>query len=225
MMTLGRPTFHEDVTSAEREIFAEHVEYLEEQFAAGRIVFAGPSSESKFAIVVLETETGDAATDWQEEFGLQDRTLVPTGRNPYFIREPGFELVFASEDEKLVITVLDDTIDIGGVTTRVVEEREWKDGALCEVSRNLFAICKDTRDAFYFGEDVDDYKNGAIVGHGGAWRADEPGTKPGLIMPGRPKVGMKYYQEIAPGVAMDRAEVINLNADFKTPAGCFQGCS
>ncbi len=165
-----------------------------------------------------------AKSEWQEDFGLSDRTLGLTGRNPFFVLEPGFQLTFAGGNEKLVITVLDETVDVGGITTRVVEEREWKNGNLIEVSRNFFAICSDTKDVFYFGEDVDDYKNGKITGHGGAWRADQPGTKPGLIMPGSPKIGMKYYQENAPDKAMDRAEVINLTATFDTPAGKFEGC-
>jgi len=162
--------------------------------------------------------------EWQEDFGLAGRTLGPTGRNPFFILEPGYQLAFASEDEKLTITVLDETVKVGEVTTRVVEEREWKNGKLSEVSRNFFAICKDTGDVFYFGEDVDEYKGGKIAAHGGAWRADQPGMKPGLIMPGSPRTGMKYYQEIAPGVAMDRAEVISLTTSLKTPAGTFENC-
>jgi hypothetical protein len=32
---------------------------------------------------------------------------------------------------------------------------------------------------------------------------------------------MKYYQEIAPGVAMEMAEVLSLDQLFKTPAGDF----
>jgi hypothetical protein len=32
---------------------------------------------------------------------------------------------------------------------------------------------------------------------------------------------MKYYQEIAPGAAMDRAEGLNLDQEFRTPAGDF----
>ena len=39
-----------------------------------------------------------------------------------------------------------------------------------------------------------------------------------------PKIGMKYYQEIAPGVAMDRAEVVSLTATLKIPAGAFENC-
>lgn len=164
------------------------------------------------------------ASEWQKDFGLSDRELGATGRNPYFILEPGFQLTFASKNEELIITVLDETVKIGKITARVVEEREWEDGELIEVSRNFFAICRNTKDVFYFGEEVDDYKKGKIVGHGGAWRADQPGTKPGLMMPGSPKAGMKYYQEIAPGVAMDRAEVVSLTESLTTPAGTFRKC-
>ena len=161
---------------------------------------------------------------WQEDFGISERTLVSKGRNPYFVLEPGYQLTLASDDETLVITVLDETTDVGGVTTRIVEEREWKNDQLIEVSRNFFALCKDTKDLFYFGEEVDDYKDGEISGHGGAWRAYASGNKPGLIMPGSPRVGMKYYQEMAPGVAMDRAEVLSLNETHKTPSGIYEKC-
>jgi hypothetical protein len=40
-------------------------------------------------------------------------------------------------------------------------------------------------------------------------------------MHGTPKLGMKYYQEIASRVAMDRAEIVSLNDTCKTPAGTF----
>ena len=43
-------------------------------------------------------------------------------------------------------------------------------------------------------------------------------------MPGKPKVGMKYHQELAPGLAMDRAEIISLDETCKTPAGTFTNC-
>jgi hypothetical protein len=162
--------------------------------------------------------------EWQVDFGLSERNLAPTGRNPFFILEPGFQLSFASEDEKLVITVLDETVMIGKTKARVVEEREWTKGELIEVSRNYFAICPKTKDVFYFGEEVDDYKNGQIAGHSGAWSADHSGNKPGLIMPGNPVIGMKYYQEIAPRVAMDRTEVLSLTESLTTPAGTFENC-
>ena len=59
------------------------------------------------------------------------------------------------------------------VYARVVEEREWKDGELVEVSRNFYARCVQTSDIFYFGEDVDIYEDGVIVSHDGAWLAGQ----------------------------------------------------
>jgi hypothetical protein len=163
-------------------------------------------------------------SSWMKEFNLENRTLVPTERNEYFILEPGFQLFLEKKNEKLAITVLDETREITGITTRVVEEREWKYGRLYEVSRNFFAIDEKTKDVFYFGEEVDFYKNGKVIGHRGAWLAGVEGATAGLIMPGKLELGMKYYQEVAPEKAMDRAEIIDLDYELETPAGTFTKC-
>jgi len=164
------------------------------------------------------------SSSWQEEFDLTNCNLLTTGRNEYFIMEPGFQLVLEGHGETLHITVLEETRTIDGVTTRVVEEREWKDGELYEVSRNYFAMCEGTKDVFYFGEDVDYYEDGQVVKHEGAWLAGQDGNRAGLIMAGTPKLKMKYYQEIAPSVAMDRAEIVSLDETCQTPAGTFSNC-
>lgn len=163
-------------------------------------------------------------SSWQDEFGISKRTLVPTGRNRYFVLEPGFQIVLEGGNERVAITVLDETREVDGVITRVVEEREWKNGELIEVSRNFLAICEETGDVFYFGEDVDMIQDGQVTSHSGAWLAGENDARAGLIMPGKPEVGIKYYQEIAPGVAMDRAEVVSLVDSLETPAGSFTKC-
>jgi hypothetical protein len=150
--------------------------------------------------------------------------MAPTGRSPYFILDPGFQLVLEGNGTKLEITVLNETKTVEGIITRVVEEREWKNGRLYEVSKNYFAMCEPTKDVFYFGEDVDFYENSKVVKHDGSWLAGTNGNKAGLIMPGTPKPRMKYYQEIAPGVAMDRAEIVSVDETCKTPAGTFSGC-
>lgn len=151
-----------------------------------------------------------------------------TGRNPYFVLEPGWVLVLQGKEGKtvidLVITVLDETKKVDGVETRIVEERESEDGEIVEISRNYFAISKRTNDVYYFGEDVDIYKNGKVVNHSGAWWSGKNGARYGLMMPGTPLLGAKYYQEIAPEVAMDRAEVLGLREKIETPAGTFEKC-
>ena len=47
------------------------------------------------------------------------------------------------------------------------------------------------------------------------------GARFGLMMPGTPLVGGRYYEEIAPGVAMDRAQVVSVTGSMTVPAGRF----
>jgi hypothetical protein len=155
---------------------------------------------------------------------VQKSELFATGRNPYFILEPGYQLVFEGGKERLVITVLHETKLVDGVETRVVEERETNNGKLVEVSRNYFAISKGDNSVFYFGEDVDLYKNDKVVAHEGAWLAGVKVAKFGLMMPGQVTLRARYYQEIAPKIALDRAEIVSLSETVKTPAGEFKNC-
>ena len=178
--------------------------------------------------LAAQTKIERAATTpgaaWQETFAFKECKLATTGRNDYFVLEPGFRTELRSKDTRLVITVLGDTKMVDGVLTRVVEEREWKDGKLYEVARNYFALCEGSNDVYYFGEEVDFYKDGKVTGHDGTWLAGKDGAKAGLLMPGKPTLGLRYYQEIAPGVAMDRAEIVKLDGSCKTPAGTFAKC-
>ena len=187
--------------------------------APGQIV---PRATGTPSIAGAQRGQNQSSLDWKEAFNLADRKLTDTGESRYFVLKPGFQSILASQDSMLTITVLDETKEINGITTRVVEEREEFKGELSEISRNFYAIDPATDDVFYFGEEVNFYDKGQIVDHHGAWLAYENGNQPGLIMPGHPEVGMKYYQELAPGVAMDRAEVMSISETFKTPAGEFE---
>jgi len=163
-----------------------------------------------------------AQTAWKDTFAIEKGDLRATGRNAHFILEPGYQHVLEGAGaERLVITVLDETQAVDGVETRVVEERETRGGTLVEVSRNFFAISSRTNDVYYFGEEVDIYKNGKVVDHEGAWRSGIKGARFGLMMPASPEVGAKYYQEVAPKVAMDCAEIVKLDDAVVTPAGKF----
>ena len=165
---------------------------------------------------------------WTDSFNLEKCNFSSIGRNEYFILEPGYQLTLEGvEDEdsvRLVITVLEQTEKIGNVETRVVEERETVNDTLVEISRNFFAFCTQTNSVFYFGEDVDIYENGVIVSHNGSWRADSGNAKAGLMIPGIILLGARYYQEIAPDVAMDRAEIVSNKETMQTSAGRFENC-
>ncbi len=175
-------------------------------------------------LIIISVAVPAQQKSFTEDLQNGDCTFESTGRNRYFILEPGYQLILQNkEGTKLVVTVLNDTKSIGGVETRVVEENESEGGKTVEISRNYFAVCKQTGSVYYFGEEVDIYKNGKISGHEGAWLA-EGKNKPGVAMPGLILLGSRYYQEIAPGIAMDRAEIISTSESLLTPAGTFQNC-
>ncbi len=163
-----------------------------------------------------------------ESFPVDKSAFVSNGANPFFILQPGYEQTYDGvedgEEVHLTITVTNQTKKVDGVTTRVVIERESQDGELVEVSYNYFALHKPTNSVFYFGEQVDMYAKGKVTNHGGSWLAGVKGAKPGLMMPGLPLLGARYAQEVAPGTAMDRAEIIRLSETLKTPMGEFKNC-
>ena len=180
----------------------------------------------------------DQEPQFTTQFYLEDcRGFRARGVNPYFILEPGYQLVLEGEEDgtliRVEITVLEETREVdvpglGEVRTRVVQEIETEDGELVEISRNFFAVCNRTNDVIYFGEEVDIYEDGEIVSHEGAWLAGQPDddglAQPGLIMPGTFLLGSRYYQEIAEGIALDRAEHTAMGLEVTVPAGTFTDC-
>lgn len=144
------------------------------------------------------------------------------------------------EREKSVETVLQEkkriTIDGRKIRTRVLEERafEWdedeEEWVTIEISLNYFAICKKTNAVYYFGEwsrdcedgfDDDDICEG-VESNEGSWEAGKPPmddpdgviAMPGLMMPGTPLLGAKYFQEIAPPDAVDRGEISGMGLEW-----------
>jgi hypothetical protein len=191
-----------------------------------------------FATLLLPVGASAENKEFTSIFRLQDcGTFKTTGWNPYFILKPGRQLVLEGEtdegvSEAVFITVLNQTksitLNIGGksrtIVTRVVQERHFEDDELVEVSRNYFAICGLTNDVNYFGEDVDIYENGEIVSHDGAWLAGKNNAKPGIIMPGTFLLGSRYFQELAPNVALDQAEHTRMGLTVRTPFGNLKDC-
>lgn len=178
-----------------------------------------------------------------DTFPLGSCRFTPWGGNAYFPLQPGRQLYYSNagcvaqgdcEDlEELWITTEHETrrVTLGTgknrqvITTRILEERETENGELKEVSRNFLSTCGSARDVYYFGEEVDDYEDGEIVGHGGAWLAGRHGALPGILMPDSAFIiGSRYFQEVAPGVALDRAEHLGANLEVRVPAGSFKSC-
>jgi hypothetical protein len=188
-------------------------------------VFAQTSDAESTNANSTSTDSNIPQDGYTTSFRTENCTFSSTGRNPFFILEPNYRLVLAGEEEGeevvLTVTVLNQTRQVNGTETRVVEERETARDELVEVSRNFFAICEETNSVFYFGEEVDEYENGGIVGHEGTWLVGENNNRAGIIIPGTVLLGARYYQEVAPDVALDRAEILAMDGQVETPAGSF----
>lgn len=189
------------------------------------------------ALLFLPKAAWSDEPQFTTDFRIEDCTFSSEGGNAYFSLEPADQLVLEGEEDgeevvnkitalkqqKVIVLRTPDGKRMR-VKARVIEERETHDGELAEVSRNFFARCEQTNDVFYFGEEVDLYEDGEIVGHEGAWRAGSGGASPGIIIPARYLLGSRYFQEVAPGVALDRAEHTAMGLTISVPAGTFHGC-
>lgn len=144
------------------------------------------------------------------------------------------------EAEAVRVSMLADTEMVDGEDTRVMEEREWVDGELAEVSRNFVNQCPNTQDVFYWGEDVcvnedneDALEEAPYPGHvicseidesltwgPGAWRAGIDDAEPGILFPGGAfLLGANYFQEVA-----DNAQDWATNEEMGLSEAGFEDC-
>ena len=137
--------------------------------------------------------------------------------NPLFPLTAGTAFVYEGEETdpdtgetiqiRIESTVLAETEIVGGVEVTVVQVRDYEDGDLVEETRDYYAQHNDGT-VYYFGERVDDYEGGEVVGHSGQWLAGEGDNLPGILMSPDPQVGDEFEQERAPGIAEERSKVV-----------------
>ena len=164
---------------------------------------------------------------------LNPADFKPVIDNPLFPLSSLGPKVFEGEEKdpdtgeviktRLESTVLPQTTTVAGVEVLVLEEKDYTNGELVESTLDYFAQHRDGQ-VYYFGERVDEYEGGKVVGHTGQWLAGENGNVQGVFMPVSPRVGDTFEQEKAPGVAEDRSKVVATDESVTTPAGAFSGC-
>jgi hypothetical protein len=155
--------------------------------------------------------------------------------HPYFSLKPGTTFVYEERDEGLVgrFTVTTEEKVIKGIEVVVVHDAERVDGELVEFTEDWFAQ-DDEGHVWYMGEFSTQFypdEPGRAPTTEGSWEAGQPveGTDPpqlaraGFAMKADPQVGDIYNQEFAPGVAEDKAEVIDLDASATVAYGRFDG--
>jgi hypothetical protein len=147
--------------------------------------------------------------------------------NRYFPLRPGtgFHYKGVQEDGKtpqrddMVVTHRKKTIL--GVKCIVVRDSVSSRGRLIERTFDWYAQDKGGN-VWYMGEDAREVKGGRLVKADDSWEAGRGGAKPGIIMPGKPRVGDEYRQEYFPGHALDQARVLGSGGRVRVPAGSFK---
>lgn len=178
----------------------------------------GPNAQSAQAVTADPNAT-------RIEIPFVAANFVAGVQNPYFPLVPGTVLTYRQETQDGVetdtVTVTHDTKTILGVTTFVVHDAVYLNGALAEDTFDWYAPDKDGN-VWYFGEDTREL--GPPVSTVGSWEAGKDGAQAGIIMLAHPQVGDTYYQENAPSVVADQARVKGLNETATVPYGTFTGC-
>ena len=94
-------------------------------------------------------------------------------------------------------------------------------GSIAEVAYDLYAQADDGS-VWYFGEDVFDFLDGAIVVTEGTWLAGKDGPA-AMIMPADPQVGDVYRPENAPGFVFEEVTVTSITEALDGPLGPIEG--
>ena len=214
--------------------------------AIGAVAMTGCSDEGSSSTNVAPTATGQqlvAETIAQPDVqGLpvappSERVDLesPTFSDPTNITNPLFPV--SSQESVLLlgrvdgqpfrteVTLLPETrlIEWQGRTVEALVSQyvAYLDGRLHEVAYDFYAQ-DDSGAVWYFGEDVFNFKDGAIADTHGTWIAGKDGPA-AMIMPANPKVGDVYRPENIPGFVFEEVTVKKVDESLDGALGSVPG--
>jgi hypothetical protein len=180
-------------------------------------------------ITTLLAAAGCGGDDSALPTGTEDVSLDPAEftteiDNRYWPMAPGARWTYQEVDaegneQRVVVTVTDETRMIMGIEARVVHDVVSEGSTLVEDTYDWYAQDADGN-VWYLGEDTKEYDQGK-VSTAGSWEAGVDGAQPGVAVPAEPEVGLSYRQEYKEGVAEDAATVLSLDERVDAPAGSF----
>lgn len=143
--------------------------------------------------------------------------------HPYLPLRPGSRWVYRAQTEEgveeVVVTVRSRPRVVAGIAATEVRDRVTLDGVLIEDTLDWYGQDRDGN-VWYLGEATTAYEDGASSTEG-SWEAGVGGALAGLALPADPEVGDAYQQELSPGVAEDRGEIVGVDASGEVPWGPF----
>ncbi|MDQ5815367.1 MAG: hypothetical protein M3516_03605, partial [Actinomycetota bacterium] len=106
------------------------------------------------------------------------------------------------------------------VETLVSQYIAYLDGRMEEAALDFYAQADDGS-VWYFGEEVNEYRNGSVFSTEGTWLAGRDGP-PAMIMPGDPQIGEVHRPENIPAVAFEEVEITTVDKTVAAPTGPVQ---
>ncbi len=121
-----------------------------------------------------------------------------------------------------VYTVTDVVKVIDGVRSVAVLDQDMDGGQITEQAIDYLSV--DARGTvWYRGSYTEGYEGGRFLSALDGWLAGRQGARAGILMPGRPRVGMpSYYQQQVPGQEATTAQVVRTRQSTCVPFRCFK---
>jgi hypothetical protein len=142
--------------------------------------------------------------------------------NPYWPMAPGDKWVYREGEQRVEVTVTNQTKSIDGVEARVVHDIVTRDGEVVEDTLDWYAQDA-SGNLWYLGEDTKEFEDGKVASTEGSWEHGVDGAQAGILLPAEPEVGTTYRQEYYEGEAEDAARVLSLDEKVQVPFGTFDG--
>jgi hypothetical protein len=141
--------------------------------------------------------------------------------NPWFPLLPGSKWRYRGVDTdsrfRDNMRVTQRTKKIEGVRVTVVHDVVRRHHKRREITNDFYAQDRH-RNVWYFGENTREVdRHGHVTSRAGSFRAGRDGARPGVLIPGHPKVGQKARQEYYKGHAEDHFKVLDVDAHVSSP--------
>lgn len=152
---------------------------------------------------------------------LRPNDFVREVTNPWFPLKPGSVWHYKGLKEGVrttdVVAATHRTKMVLGVTTTVVHDVVTVNGRPEEVTDDFYAQDREGN-VWYFGEETEELNaQGKPTSSEGSFEAGVEGARPGVLIPGKPKVGLVGRQEFFEGEAEDHFRVLDLKASVSVP--------
>jgi hypothetical protein len=179
---------------------------------------AAVASNSAQATAVGSIPSG-AGPGWPTTISPGD--FVKEVTNPWFPLKPGSVWRYKGLKEGMkttdMVTATHRRKKILGVTTTVVHDVVSVKGRPEEVTNDFYAQDRHGN-VWYFGEETEELNaQGKPTSTEGSFEAGVDGGRPGVLIPGDPKVGLVGRQEFLKGEAEDHFWVLDLKASVSVP--------